>query len=410
MRVLWITQVKPPLSSEGKSGGWVSAAIDQVLDSGVDLAVAYPGQSSASLFDDARNVSFFEVKVSLRRGKIVQEDQLPWEKLIEQFMPDIIQIWGTEYATGLNVIKAAKGKIPCLLYIQGVATAIAAQRNAGVSIHEMAAGQGVLAHLRAGSFFKNYEEMKKQSAIEREMACRCDGIICDSDWCEAQYRALCPDVQCYRHFLPLKNEFIDANAWSQEECERNTVFTIAGRSPLKGLHELIRATVLVKERIPAVKVVIPGNMSVRQPSWLRGNVYIAMLNNLIDKYHLNNNIIFSGALSTSEMVEALGRANVFVMPSCVENHSSSLREAMAVGVPCVSSAVGSVPETIHNGYNGYIYRYGDVASLADGIIRLLEDEDRACRIGEKGRSTIRKMLLDESNKSLFQIYTQVLGA
>ena len=50
-------------------------------------------------------------------------------------------------------------------------------------------------------------------------------------------------------------------------------------------------------------------------------------------------------------------ANVFVMPSSIENHSSTLIEAMIVGVPCVASDVGGISELITHGKTGFLYRF-----------------------------------------------------
>lgn len=46
-------------------------------------------------------------------------------------------------------------------------------------------------------------------------------------------------------------------------------------------------------------------------------------------------------------------SNAFIMMSCIENHSSTLREAMYLGVPCISSAISSVPEFVTHGKNGF---------------------------------------------------------
>lgn len=87
--------------------------------------------------------------------------------------------------------------------------------------------------------------------------------------------------------------------------------------------------------------------------------------------------MYTGKLKPSEMAENLSHCNVFVMPSAIENHSSSLIEAMMVGCPCVSSYVGGVSEYLEHGKNGFLYRYDESETLA-GIIMDLFKNDNLC--------------------------------
>jgi glycosyltransferase involved in cell wall biosynthesis len=70
----------------------------------------------------------------------------------------------------------------------------------------------------------------------------------------------------------------------------------------------------------------------------------------------------------------------------------SVIEAMAAGLPVISTTVGGIPELIEDGVDGLLYTPGDVETLAEKISFLLEDKDARIRIGKKAREkAVREM-------------------
>ena len=65
------------------------------------------------------------------------------------------------------------------------------------------------------------------------------------------------------------------------------------------------------------------------------------------------------------------RCNVFVCPSSIENSPNSLGEAQILGVPCIASYVGGIPDMMR-GDEEHLYRYEDVDALAYKIVSLFE--------------------------------------
>ena len=104
---------------------------------------------------------------------------------------------------------------------------------------------------------------------------------------------------------------------------------------------------------------------------------------------LESNVEFCGKLTSEQMAEQLGNANLFVMPSKAENISTSLREAMWVGCPCITSLVGAVTELAAHNINALCYRYEEVEILADEIVSLLDNPALAQRIAANGHETIQ---------------------
>src|SRR5690606_3607785 len=81
----------------------------------------------------------------------------------------------------------------------------------------------------------------------------------------------------------------------------------------------------------------------------------------------------------------LMRAAIYVLPSYAEGLPMGVLEAMASGVPTISTEVGGIPDAIEDGVEGYLLRPGDVEGFADRIVRLLEDAALRARVGTAAR-------------------------
>ena len=154
---------------------------------------------------------------------------------------------------------------------------------------------------------------------------------------------------------------------------------------------------IIKRQFPDVKLYIPGATRLWQKlsfkERLRFSSYDRILRKQIEKYELQDNIVFMGKLSPEEMAKRLSISHVFVMPSMIENHSSSLIEAMMIGTPTVSSFVGGVNSYYNDGVNGFFYRAEEPEHLASIVNTLFRDEDLCRRISSRGKFDQRKIRL-----------------
>jgi len=97
--------------------------------------------------------------------------------------------------------------------------------------------------------------------------------------------------------------------------------------------------------------------------------------------------VFLGAITDrGRLFEALSQADIFVIPSLTEGMPRALLEAMAVGLPCVGSRVGGIPEVLDE---KFLYSPGDSFELACLIERLVADPDLRRQQGHRNRSLVR---------------------
>jgi len=109
---------------------------------------------------------------------------------------------------------------------------------------------------------------------------------------------------------------------------------------------------------------------------------------LEEELPVSRNIIRTG--SVEEVVPYLQAMDIFVMPSLTETSSLATMEAMSVGVPVIATPVGSIPEYIVDGENGYLFDRQNVAELVEKIDFLLTHPKMCIVIGAAARKTISK--------------------
>ena len=84
------------------------------------------------------------------------------------------------------------------------------------------------------------------------------------------------------------------------------------------------------------------------------------------------------------MPDLYRRATLLAMPSFYDPFPTVFREAMAYRLPCIGSTSCSIPEMVLDGVTGYVVPAGDHAALAERMIELADDPDKAQRFGEAG--------------------------
>lgn len=107
---------------------------------------------------------------------------------------------------------------------------------------------------------------------------------------------------------------------------------------------------------------------------------------------------------TKKIVDLYNAVDVFVLPSLSENLPNTIMEAMSCGVPCVGFDVGGIPEMIDHLQNGYVARYKDAASLAEGIAWILDKDTNSA---ELSRRCIHKVQTAYAQQHVAKRYLEV---
>jgi glycosyltransferase involved in cell wall biosynthesis len=125
---------------------------------------------------------------------------------------------------------------------------------------------------------------------------------------------------------------------------------------------------------------------------------------------LDHLIEFVGELEPQEVMERLARADVFCLPSFAEGLPVSIMEAMAIGVPVVSTYIGGIPELAINERTALTVPAGDAAALADALQRMIEDPELRTRLAAAARAEIERNYQSAANVTrLAELFTKTAG-
>jgi len=415
MRILWITNglfayhfsligKEPPASS---SGSWLYAAYEGAKSNeNIDLHVATVSNVERPLSGCYDNIHFY----ILPGGNIFRYDikksqnTVNWMSIKEQIKSDLIIIWGSESRFSYHAMQIFSD-IPKLIYVQGVMNCIIGHLDDGIP--ERNKMSTIRDYLDMVNPRKQSKDFIKQAKLEKMMFMLANGVIIENDWCETQCRVLNSKLKIFYNKLPIRNSFFEKK-WDIDMMIPYTIFTNAAGVAYKGHHILFQALSIVKKVYSQVKLYIPGANYINDTKHIIHRTgYFNWLHKLYKDNNLNDNIIFTGTLTSDEMSEYISKCNVYVMPSMVENHSSSLIEALLVGAPCISSLVGGSASIIKHGINGYLYNSLEVDTLAGYIFKLFENR-HLCKLLSSRALDIRKSRLNDFGEGMFEIYKDAL--
>ena len=402
MKVLWITNIlfahhHEMMGIKGKATGgtWLYAAYEESLkDKKLELHIVTSSSSvSHTKKSESDGNTFYIIpgggarEINIDSAGNIQKVKT----LIDSIRPDVAVLWGTESHLAYLFAISLK-EIPTVVYMQGVIKSIYDHYYDGMPPkYHNATFRDILDSINPHS---SINEFKKQADLERVILESSDAVIVENDWCEDICRNVNPELKIFRNKLPIRDVFFQNN-WSVDKMKPHSIFTNAGGYPIKGHHILLKALGIVKKQYPDFTCYIPGEKLSTYNSLKRRTGYIKLLEDLIVEGNLQDNIVYTGFLSSEEMIEHLCTCNAYVMPSVMENHSSSLIEAMVVGAPCISSLVGGVADLVVHGKNAFIYNSTDAENLAGYIIRIFSDTELAIKLG------LNAELIKESRKQNF---------
>lgn len=155
------------------------------------------------------------------------------------------------------------------------------------------------------------------------------------------------------------------------------IVTNSADIPLKGLGYLLRAIAIVSKTYK-IKLIIIGTPQKN-----------GSIEKLIKELAIGDLITFTGRIDNEAFVYQYAKATFAVVPSVYEGFGIPAGEAMACGVPVISTTGGALPEVVGNA--GILVPPADPGTLAKAAMELLDNPDRAEKLGSKGYQRVRKL-------------------
>lgn len=174
------------------------------------------------------------------------------------------------------------------------------------------------------------------------------------------------DIKVIPNFIEIDKNRMDESS----QCHRSMMATetqkiithISNFRKVKRIPDVIRIFFEIQKEIPA-KLMMVGDGPERVPA-----------EQLCEELGISEKVIFFG--NSSEIDEILCFSDLFLLPSETESFGLAALEAMACGVPVISSNTGGLPEVNKDGYSGYLGNVGDTKDMAQKAISILSDDDK----------------------------------
>jgi glycosyltransferase involved in cell wall biosynthesis len=267
-------------------------------------------------------------------------------------------------------------------------------------------GVKVVAHLHGGVFDQYYRQSSKQVKwLIGWSLSRADIVIALSrQWQRFLIEEVRPDlhVEIVRNTVDVM--FAQALKQYRDSCNvcTNEVLFVGGLGQRKGVFDILQAVPIVRAIQPDVIFVFIGGEAARGDR--------DEIDRRCEEAGLEGAVRFLGPVTGLAKLQLFQRATLFILPSYGENLPYSLLEAMAVGLPVITTPVGAIPEIIEDGHHGFLIQPGDYATLARRIIQLLEDKSLRQRMGLANRLLIQNSYQpDVAMTQLIAIYDQLQG-
>ena len=201
-------------------------------------------------------------------------------------------------------------------------------------------------------------------------------IFCISDFCRSQLCRLAAPEQWSK--FQVMRLGVDPVAIQPAFSNKTLGIVCTGRLvPEKGQRVLLEALSLLLDRGVSVKLTLIGDGSER-----------ARLEDFVRRHNLSEAVTFTGALSHGRALEQVRNADIFALASFAEGVPVALMEAMALAIPCVSTAIAGIPELIESGVDGLLVPPANAAALADALESLLSDAQYRKSVGARGRQRV----------------------
>lgn len=167
----------------------------------------------------------------------------------------------------------------------------------------------------------------------------------------------------------------------------------------KGPDILLKAFKLVKNNFKNVKLIFAGRGHMDQ-----------QLKETAKQMKISDDVIFTGFVEDDEKPLYYKAADIFCLPSTTLAESFGIvnLEAMAAGLPIVSSDLGGIPDIVKNGVNGILAKPYDFEMVAEHLTKLLNNEELRQEMGQNGLEMVKNYTWDEVTTKTEELYKKII--
>jgi len=318
---------------------------------------------------------------------------------------ELIQVnapYRPQWMGGVRGLRALARLLPYLVALWralGRADVAHLMANSGWSWHLFAAPAIWIGRLRGTPIVVNYrggfagEFLARQAAWVRFSMRRAARLIVPSDFLRAVFagHAMAADI------VPNIVDTGRFNPGTDISDGPPVILVTRNLEPIYDNASAIRALAAVKASVPSAQLIVAGSGPEE-----------ARLKQLAVSLDLGDSVRFTGRVEAADMPALYRSARVALNPSLVDNMPNSVLEALAAGVPVVSTRVGGVPFIVEHDKTALLVEPGAVADMAEAIVRILTDPALAERLRTAGFETAQTYTWLKIKPQLLKVYEEAM--
>lgn len=425
MRVLWLCNIMLPAIGESlglpysSREGWLTGIYERLIQEKkdqIELGICFPVERLTGELKERNgrwklgNVLCYAFGENLAAPEKYDAGlEKIFSDILDDFKPDMVHIFGTEFPHTLAMVRAFGTPERLLVGIQGLCFACAEAYMA--DIPEYVQNRVTFRdRIRKDSVKRQQEKFRVRGEYEIEALTRAGNITGRTGFDREETKRINARSKYFFMNETMRSPFY-SGSWKREECVSHSIFLSQGDYPLKGFHYVLQAMPKILSECPDACVYVAGNSitghrTVKER--LKISSYGKYLLEIINKYRLEDKVKILGKLSAEEMKLQFLKSSVFVCPSSLENSPNSVGEAMLLGVPVVAARTGGIPDMIEDGSEGLLYEPGNVDKLAEMILHVWTEPEAAERRAEAAKLRALKSHDRNANyKRLLEIYGEI---
>lgn len=399
--------------------GWLTGCLSRISeekegDEPITLGVCFPAEGElSSSNEEIEGITYYGFSEDLGHPECYNKSlEERFRTILDDFMPDIVHIFGTEFPHSLAMLRAFGNPGRALLGIQGICGVIADEYMAGIP-EAVQRSVTFRDRIKEDSLLQQQEKYRERAAHEREAIQLTGNITGRTRFDREETAKINPEARYYAMNETMRPGFYEGH-WEEKEAEPHSIFLSQGDYPLKGFHFVLEAMPKLLEKYPDAHLYVAGNNIIgkgnsKYPYFIRASSYGKYIKSLISSGRLKKKVTMVGSLSEEEMKERFLKSSVFVCPSVVENSPNSLAEAMLLGVPVVASLAGGIPDMLTDRKDGVLFEKGNVDELVKAIFQIWDEPVIAAVYGDNARNHARVTHDPDSNyKRLIEVYKAIV--
>ena len=418
MKVLWLCN-SVPAHIRSKIGyrydtteSWLEELSEQ-MDLNEEVCFGLISPTTMGLFKKVilgHGSQFFGYPIEIDNESSTDRLEEYFVDVIRDFNPDIVHIFGSEYYHTYAMVKVAHEYCHIVIHLQGIISEYAKHYDDFLP-QRILKRQSFKDFIRHDTISKRKEEFANSGKYEILAVEKVLSVMGRTEWDKNWAKEVNKKVHYFKVNEAIRKEFFN-KSWKYENCKKHSIFLCKMSYPIKGAHVFIQALKEVVRLYPDTMVYVPGKNLMDRSSLraiLSNDYYQKWIVNSIRDNGLYNHISFVGGLDANGMIDNYLGANVFVLPSLIENSPNSILEAKVLGTPIIASNVGGVSSLVEDETEAFLFESGNVSELVEKICRVFDMGKDVSKVAYCGRERIQ----EENNatavfEEVLSVYEEIL--